>query len=256
MTPLLVLATLGQLSYSDEVARPVAVQLSAEMAESFPARPVPRVFRVASETKGETYHLALDDPPPGAVHVIPPSPESPKRAGPYEPDPYADQRRINDLEVQVASLKKRIADLERTRAATPPHVAVSCPHGCPECDKACSFPGECGHPGCGGACCKLPAARPVARQWFNLTNEPGTQGYGSLNALGQVVVEQRRPLAAKVVPTYQSAMLDSSPYAPLYIRSYGSPYQAAGSGSVCGPGGCSAGIAAPRGGFFGRLLGR
>jgi hypothetical protein len=248
MTPLLVLATLGQLSYSDEVARPVAVQLSAEMAESFPARPVPRVFRVASETKGETYHLALDDPPPGAVHVIPPSPESPKRAGPYEPDPYADQRRINDLEVQVASLKKRIADLERTRAATPPRVAVSCPHGCPECDKACSFPGECGHAGCGGECPEvrpgLLTPSPAAKQWFNLTNEPGTQGYGSLNALGQVVVEQRRPRVA-LAPTYA---------VPQPAVFYGSPY--VGGGYAAG-GGCAGGSCGVSGaGFFGRLLGR
>jgi hypothetical protein len=247
MTPLLVLATLGQLSYSDEVARPVAVQLSAEMAESFPARPVPRVFRVASETKGETYHLALDDPPPGAVHVIPPSPESPKRAGPYEPDPYADQRRINDLEVQVASLKKRIADLERTRAATPPRVAVSCPHGCPECDKACSFPGECGHPGCGAACAKPVSPRTATSyEWRPYNDNPAYEVLGRIESDGVFRYTQSRVRAG---------------YAPTVIQattpavSYGSPY--VGGGYTASGGGCENGSCGVSGrGFFGRLLGR
>jgi hypothetical protein len=37
-----------------------------------------------------------------------------------------------------------------------------------------------------------------AKRWYQLTNEPGVLGYGALNSRGDVIVEQRRRMAAPV----------------------------------------------------------
>jgi hypothetical protein len=137
-------------------------------------------------------------PPPAGV-VIPPAKPG---AAPIEItvpfNPNAATR------ADLKALADRVAALENadTKAATASHghtLATDKP--CDGC--VCLNPGDCGETGCKCRSAKVPvklaAVKATApKGWYTLTNYPGWQGYGALNAAGQVVVEQRRaiPVAA------------------------------------------------------------
>jgi hypothetical protein len=266
MNMLILMAILGQNPHS-LVGDPIIPRHAEMVSEPFPERPIPRVFRVVTQREvpeGETYRVALADEPPKAHDVARPAPA--KGVDDYSARDNDRDNRIFQLEQEVKNLTRRLAELERGRAVTgaPRTAATVCPMGCPNCEMACKFPGECGHPECGGMRART-APAPIAKQWFDLTNEPGTQGYGAQNPDGQVVVEQRRPKALPVATYTQPTVNYASPYpatyATPYAGVYGTPYYGATYGSGFGAGGaCSLlGGCSPVGavrGLFGRILGR
>jgi hypothetical protein len=247
MHALLILAVLGQVRYADEFAAPSAVRLSSEVAEPFSPRVLPEVLRPAPPAPVVVPVPApLPDLP---EHVFAPTPP-PRRIRfasdqPVKADPEPGVRRPDDAVVLrlmpiLQEIRDAIADLARKHETVKAAQPAVC--DCPCTDPLCTC-----HPQ-GERVGVRATTPPVVKTWRGLTGEPGVEGYGALNSLGQVVVEQRR-FKALPVATYQAPAVQpvyQSP--PAYGTFYGAPF----TGSTCAPG---TSCAAQRG-FFGGIFGR
>ncbi len=264
MNLLLLLALAGQFRHDSSVASPPPSRHASAVAEPFVPQVVPVEWQPAvTPTVLPDLPLEVFAPEPPRRRVIRvASQEAEKAPEPGIRKPVAAEDVsaalapvLNEIRDSIQALSKKLTPPSTgymscecqnitcehchpsSVANTPPRKAA-CPFGCTVCTNACAYPGACGHPGCG------PSLQPtVAKQWFNLTNEPGTQGYGAL-VNGEVVVEQRRPKPV-------AAPVASYSYPLQYIQPNGGGISGGVLGGSCAGGACGMPSNAGRGGLFG-----